>query len=65
MVPNNISNHQNDSFSDNSYTGPWSFVAFNQGNVLTWAQWTKGVSDANGSGYPFKAQDAGSTYNPA
>jgi hypothetical protein len=65
VVPNNISNHQNNSFKDNSYSGPWTFVAFNQGNILTWAQWTKGVSDANGSGYPFKPQDAGSTYNPA
>jgi Right handed beta helix region len=65
VVPNNISNHQNNSFTDNSYSGPWSFVGFNQGNVLTWSQWTKGESDANGSGYPFKAQDAGSTYSPA
>lgn len=63
VVPTNISNHQNNVFSGNTYTGPWSFVGFNQGEVVSWAQWTTGFTDVNGSGVTFGPQDAGSTYN--
>ncbi len=63
-VDNLISNSQNDHFSDNSYQGPWSFVYFNQGEVATWSQWTSGITNVNYSGYNFRAQDAGSTFNP-
>ena len=62
VVPKNISNNQNDHFEDNTYNGPWNFVAFNQGNFLTWSQWIAGSSDSAGSGDPFPAQDAGSVY---
>ena len=63
VVPTNISLHQNNSFSDNTYTGPWSFVGFSQGDVVTWAQWTGGFTDGSGSGVTFPGQDSGSAYN--
>lgn len=64
-VPQNISDNQHNVFSDNSYTGPWSFMGFNQGERVSWAQWTAGFVDTSGSHDTFTAQDAGSTYNPA
>ena len=45
-------------FTDNTYTGPWSFVGFNQGDVVTWSQWSAGFEDWNGSDDSFPAQDA-------
>src|SRR5580658_6910827 len=63
VVPNNISNHQNDHFADNTYNGPWSFMGFAQGEIVTWAQWSAGFADTNGSNDSFGAQDAGSTFN--
>jgi parallel beta-helix repeat protein len=65
VVPENISDHQNNVFAGNTYNGPWNFVGFNQGDVVTWSQWTAGFEDDNGSGDTFNPQDAGSTYNPA
>jgi hypothetical protein len=65
-VPNNISNHQNNVFADNTYCatgGSWNFVGLVQGNPLTQAQWTQGVSNVLSTGYPFNAQDAGSTFS--
>ncbi|MGH9088734.1 MAG: right-handed parallel beta-helix repeat-containing protein [Acidimicrobiales bacterium] len=62
VVPNDISNHQHDVFSDNTYRGPWRFDGFALGTQLTWSQWTHGVSHIAGSGDPFTAQDAGSSY---
>jgi parallel beta-helix repeat protein len=62
VVPEDISNDQNNVFEDNTYTGPWNFVGFNQGDVVTWSQWTSGFEDWNGSDDSFPAQDAGSTY---
>ncbi len=41
-VCNNISNNQNNHFTDNVYTGPWTFVYFNQGDTATPAQWQPG-----------------------
>jgi len=61
-VPNNISNNQNNSFSDNTYCGSWGFVGFAQGNDITQSQWTSGVTNILGTGDNFKAQDAGSTF---
>ena len=63
VVPNNISNNQDNHFSDNAYTGPWKFLGFNQGEIVSWTQWTKGFADSDGSGDHFGAQDAGSTFS--
>jgi hypothetical protein len=68
---------QHDSWSDNTYNGPSTFYAWNQGNgdnPVSWAEWTGSVSKGDkcsspsehSSGYctgPF-GQDAGSTYTP-
>ncbi len=62
-VPTHISNHQNNHFTDNTYNGAWRFMGFTDGEPATWAQWTAGFKDTNGSGDTFGAQDAGSTYN--
>ena len=59
-----ISNHQNDHFQDNTYAGKWYFDGFNQGDQVSWTQWTKGFADQNGSNDHFGPQDAGSTYHP-
>jgi len=63
VVPENISNNQNNVFNDNTYRGPWSFLGFNQGDSVTWTQWTAGFAHQNGSNDQFIGQDAGSTYN--
>ena len=63
IVPTDISENQNDHFSDNSYAGPWSFMAANQGVVVGAPQWTKGfVDQSDGSHIKFDAQDAGSSF---
>ena len=64
-VCSSISNVQNNHFSDNSYTGPWTFIYFNQGDQATWAQWTSGLANVEDSDDNFGAQDAGSTFNSA
>lgn len=64
-VCNAISNTQNNHFSDNTYIGPWTFIYFNQGDGATWAQWTSGPTNVEGSGDNFAAQDVGSTFNPS
>ncbi len=61
VVPNNISNNQNNHFADNTYNGPWNFRGFI--NDLTQAQWTAGVTSIE-PGYSFGVQDAGSVFNP-
>jgi Right handed beta helix region len=63
VVPENVSNNQNNIFGDNTYSGPWSFVGFVDGENVTWSQWTGGFVDQNGSNDQFNSQDAGSTYN--
>jgi hypothetical protein len=66
---------RHDSWSDNTYNGPSVFFAWNQGNVVTWQQWTGSVAQGTRcstaedrqSGQcagPF-GQDEGSTYEPA
>ena len=65
IVPKNISDHQNNHFADNSYSGPWSFMAVNQGVVVSQAKWTKGFVDTgDGSDISFDPQDAGSDFAP-
>ena len=34
-----ISDQQGNSFSSNSYSGPMGYIAFNQGEQVTWARW--------------------------
>lgn len=63
IVPTDISDNQNNHFADNSYTGPWSFMAANQGVVVSASQWIKGfVDQTDGSHIKFDRQDAGSTF---
>jgi len=59
-VCNDISNNQNNHFTNNTYTGPWTFVYFNQGDAAGPSAWHAGVTNVEGSGYDFKAQDQGS-----
>jgi hypothetical protein len=63
-VCNAISNIQNNHFRDNTYIGPWKFIYFNQGDVASWARWTSGFANVQGSGDNFRAQDSGSTFTP-
>jgi hypothetical protein len=63
VVPLDISDHQDNTFRDNSYTGPWHFAGFALGDTASWSQWTSGFLAGNGSDGSFHAQDAGSTYN--
>lgn len=60
-VCNNISNNQNNHFKNNSYTGPWTFVYFNQGDTASLSAWQRGMSNVESSGYDFPAQDQGSS----
>ena len=64
VVPTNISNNQANVFNDNTYNGPWGFVGFSQGEIVSWSSWTGGFLDINGSGATFGGQDTGSTYTP-
>ena len=63
---------QNNHFTDNTYTGSWSFWAWSQSNLdnpVTCAQWTAAVTDQCGSSGEISSgtcssgfgQDAGST----
>ena len=72
-VANNIAFNQSNTFSSNSYSGPWGFEDWNQNNQVSWAQWSGNIAAGDkclGSGEqqsgacagPF-GQDAGSTYN--
>ena len=76
VVPTQLTFYQDDIWSDNVYSGPSIFLAWNQGNgdnPVNWTDWTGSVSKGRKcssqgerqSGYctgPF-GQDAGSTYN--
>jgi hypothetical protein len=66
-IPNNISNHQNNSFSNNEYCAgggaSWGFVGFAQGNDISPTQWTSGEANAAGSANGFNPQDFGSTFS--
>jgi hypothetical protein len=60
-VCNAIANDQGNVFADNTYTGPWLFMYFNQGLLTSWSRWTSGLRDVEGSGFNFGKQDTGST----
>jgi hypothetical protein len=60
-VCNAISNKQNNHFKNNTYTGPWTFVYFNQGDTVAASAWQAGVGNVESSGFSFPAQDQGST----
>lgn len=73
VVPTQLTFFQNNIWSDNGYNGPSSFFAWNQGNSVSWSEWTGKVSTgekcSSPAGHqsgsctgPF-GQDAGSTYN--
>ena len=53
VVENHITFDQNNHFESNTYSGPWQFVAQEQGNPVSWAAW---------QGKPY-LQDTGSTMN--
>jgi hypothetical protein len=61
-VCNNISNNQNNHFENNTYTGPWTFTYFNQGDMESPAVWQAGATGVEESGDNFGAQDQGSTF---
>lgn len=76
VIPTQLTFFQNNSWSDNTYNGPSTFYAWNQGNggnPVSWAAWTGSMSrgdkcsssGARSSGYctgPF-GRDAGSSYH--
>jgi hypothetical protein len=53
VIENAITFHQNDVFSNNTYVGPWEFMAHDQSRVLNFSEWRRA---------PYR-QDRGSTYN--
>ncbi len=74
IVPTNIMFNQGNRFTDNTHTGPWSFVAWSQGsadNPVNFATWSAPVTDKCGTAGEISSgtcdsgfgQDAGSTYN--
>lgn len=76
VVPTQLTFYQNDVWSKNTYNGPSTFFAWNQGNgenPVSWMAWIRAVADGDRctssgdrhSGYcvgPF-GQDSGSTYH--
>ena len=61
-VCNSISNNQNNHFQNNAYTGPWTFMYFNQGDTMGPSAWQAGVTNVESSGDDFGAQDQGSSF---
>jgi len=53
-VEDHITYDQNNHFTNNTYVGPWSFMAHEQGTVVSWNAWQRG---------PY-SQDSGSTLSP-
>jgi hypothetical protein len=62
-VCDNISDNQNNHFQNNTYTGPWTFTYFNQGDMEGPSAWQAGATNVESSGDNFGAQDQGSTFN--
>jgi hypothetical protein len=52
-VENHITFDQNNHFLDNTYNGPWQFMADQQGDIVSWWNWR---SSPHG-------QDKGSIFN--
>jgi hypothetical protein len=63
-VCNSIANDQDNHFTGNTYTGPWTFMYFNQGDKASSSAWRAGVTNVQYSGHNFGAQDQGSTFSP-
>jgi hypothetical protein len=61
-VCNNISNNQDNHFQNNTYTGPWTFTYFNQGDMAGPSGWQAGATKVESSGDNFGAQDQGSSF---
>ena len=59
----NVSDQQNNIWSDNTYNGPSQFDAFNQSNIVNWGAWHSGFTFSP-TGQRFDAEDAGSSYSP-
>jgi Right handed beta helix region len=51
VVEQAVTYNQNNHFFDNTYVGPWQFMIYQQGNVVSWRTWTSA---------PYR-QDKGST----
>ena len=73
VVGTQLTFFQNDSWTNNTFNGPSTFFAWNQGNQISWADWTASMAggdqcssgDERQSGEcagPF-GEDSGSTYN--
>jgi len=62
-VCDSISNDQNNHFQDNTYTGPWMFMYFTQGDKESSSAWQAGATNVDNSGDNFGAQDQGSTFS--
>lgn len=63
VVPEDLADEQHNVFAGNTYRGPWRFDGFALGVTMTWAQWTHGMKNVDGSGDSFPSQDAGSSYH--
>jgi hypothetical protein len=61
-IPLAMSDQQNNHFANNTYHGGLGFMAFNQGDAVSWTQWSHGFVDGS-SGDTFNPQDAGSTFS--
>jgi len=57
IVPTDIAFHQNNKFYDNTYSGPWCFMGWEQGTLVNFSQWQAAASVSK---HQF-GQDAGST----
>jgi hypothetical protein len=49
VVPDNISLHQNNVWQDNTYQGPWGFMAREMGSVVSWDTWRSTYHEEAGS----------------
>jgi hypothetical protein len=61
----NVSYKWGNSFSGNTYYGPWQFWAFNQGDLDSWSTWTGSGSQCTQTQYVCTngfGQDSGGTY---
>jgi len=63
VVPTQLTFFQNNVWSDNTYNGPSTFFAWNQGNQVNWASWTGGVS-SDGKCNSLSEQKSGSCTGP-
>ena len=52
---------ENDTWSDNVYNGPSTFYAWNQGNAVSWANWTSPVSKGDKCSSPGERQSGACT----